>query len=91
VSELSAHLIQQSVTGNVVLADNDAKPAAVVMLIGALHTGLLEEFTTLRGQKVSFVETRPIRSCLRNGEGSLLLSSALRNGAGASVSARVPW
>jgi len=37
VSELSAHLIQQSVTGNVVLADNDAKPAAVVMLIGALH------------------------------------------------------
>ena len=72
MSELRAHLIQQSVTGNVVLADNDAKPAAVVMLIGALHTGLLEEFTTLRRQKVSFVETRPIRSCLRNGEGSLL-------------------
>src|SRR6476659_2840745 len=37
VSELRSRLIQQSVTGNVVLADNDAKPAAVVMLIGALH------------------------------------------------------
>ena len=37
MSELRVHLIQQSVTGNVVLADDNAKPAAVVMLIGALH------------------------------------------------------
>jgi hypothetical protein len=55
VSELSAHLIQQSVTGNVVLADDDAKPAAVVMLIGALHR-IARKIHNSAPPKVSFVE-----------------------------------
>jgi hypothetical protein len=55
VSELRAHLIQQSVTGNVVLADDDAKPAAVVMLIGALHR-IARKIHNSAPPKVSFVE-----------------------------------
>ena len=48
VSELRDHLIQQCTTGgNVVLANHDGEPAAVVMSIER-YNALLEELGTLR-------------------------------------------
>ncbi|WP_232527035.1 hypothetical protein [Mycobacterium intracellulare] len=47
VRELHAHLIRQSVAGNVVLTDADAKPAAVVMSMER-YNALLDELEALR-------------------------------------------
>lgn len=47
VRELHAHLIRQSVAGNVVLTDADAKPATVVMSMER-YNALLDELEALR-------------------------------------------